>query len=752
MGKQSTMTIIAAALAVAGAGLSAAPVTAQQPVELPRIERGAIVLDGRVDEAAWDAVDPLPLTMYEPTFRGEITERTEIRVAYDDEYLYASCRCLDASPDGIRVTSLSRDAMSGDDQFLLLLDPYDDNETGLLFMTSPAGVRVDRQVRNDAEGDFLNPSWDTFWDAAAVRTDGGWSAEIRIPLSSLRFQQADGRVVMGLSAQRVIARKNERVTFPAIEPDQGAANLKPSRLRDVVLRGIERDDPVYLTPYLLGGATRTPRSTAGDPTTGPDPATTREWTREVGLDAKYALASNLTLDMTLNTDFAQVEADDEQVNLTRFSLFFPEKRQFFQERSGIFDIRTGAESRLFHSRRIGLTVDGEPVRILGGGRLVGRLGGWDVGVLDMQTDEAAAAGAPEEEPAALPSENFGVLRLRRRVLNQNSFAGGMFTSRVGADGDHQLAYGVDASLRLSGEHYLSLIGAHTLRNGRGGLRSGSFRARFADRSQEGLGYRLDASRIGRRYDPGIGFVRRRGVTVLDGLVDYGWFPGAESPVRRHAPIFEGFVFLRNGDGGGVESAKIAPNYNIDFKSGATLRFEATLEYEDLLEPFAVGAGATIPADSHWFPSARVYYRTSTERRFGGTVYLRAGDFYDGHRVVAILRPHWWASPHLELSGRLERRHLWFPDRDETFTADLVRLRVRTALDTRLSASVFAQYNGTADALIGNIRFRYNFAEGNDVYLVFDEALDVGSAGLAADGRFVSTRRAVLVKYTHTFAF
>jgi hypothetical protein len=394
-------------------------------MEVPRLS-GPIEVDGVVDEAAWDEVEPLPMTMFAPTFREPITERTEVRIAHDDEYLYVSGRLYDSDPSGIRTNTFYRNQYSGDDLLAVVIDSFNDRETAVWFSTNPAGARTDRTVSNDAVfsgGEMpMNWDWNAHWDVATTQTDAGWFAEFRIPFSTLGFQVEDDTVTMGLIVYRFIARKNERQIFPAIDPRWGGlAFAKPSQAHRIVLRGVRQSRPVYVTPYSLAGFNRIPELV--DTGEGPQRWTAEaDPTTEVGVDLRYAPFPNLTLDLTANTDFAQVEADDQQINLTRFPLFFPEKRQFFQERASTFRFNTGGESnRLFHSRRIGLE-DGEIVRIYGGGRVVGRTGGTDFGLLTMQT--AGARGGS--------SENMSVLRVNRQILNPYSSVGAMVTSRLGS--------------------------------------------------------------------------------------------------------------------------------------------------------------------------------------------------------------------------------------------------------------------------------------------------------------------------------
>lgn len=409
---------------------------AQEPMVVPRFA-GDLRLDGVVDEAGWKEIVPLPVAMHIPSVGGDPSERTEFRMAYDDNFLYVAGNLFD-DPKGVQGFSFKRDdgALNAD-WFGFNLDTFRDKENSLSFFTLPTGNRHDFAISNDAQGDkWINPSWNSFWDVAVSRHEAGWSAEFRIPFSSLRFQDHDGRVVMGLTVVRRIARKNEMITFPVISNEWGDRSYwKPSQTQEIVFEGLFSKKPLYVTPYLLAGMNQLKtfdlKKNAYHGKVDP--------TYNAGLDVKYGLTSNLTLDLTLNTDFAQVEADDQQINLTRFSLFFPEKRLFFQERASIFTFDLGTPNQLFYSRRIGLH-DGEQVPILAGFRLVGRAGKWDLGFLDMQTRQVAG----------LSSENMGVLRMRRQVLNQNSYVGLMTTSRVGLDGSYNLAYGLDGIFRVFG--------------------------------------------------------------------------------------------------------------------------------------------------------------------------------------------------------------------------------------------------------------------------------------------------------------
>ena len=340
---------------------------------------------------------------------------------------------------GVRASSMIRDDDSPGDFLNVLLDTFGDRQNAVTFSTTPGGQRNDWTISNDAQDDAaLSPAWNGVWDLVVRRGADGWHAEYRIPFTTLRFTTRNGRAELGLSINRLTAHSNERVTFPAIEPSAPLALWKPSRWQRVSIENVSTARSFRVTPYVMAGS---------EGTRAPDPVLS-PWQRdqrvEVGGDLKTALSPNLTLDVTVNTDFAEAEVDDQRVNLTRFPLFYPERRAFFVERAGTFEVKTGEVDILFNSRRVGLTPDGEPVRLLGGARLVGQVGGWDVGLFDVQTGET---------PSGV-HENLGVVRVRRALLNQRSWAGIMLTSRVSPDSG-QVALGADGELHLGGDDYVA---------------------------------------------------------------------------------------------------------------------------------------------------------------------------------------------------------------------------------------------------------------------------------------------------------
>jgi hypothetical protein len=666
-----------------------------------------------------------------------------VRIAHDGLYLYVSGRLYDSEPDQIRTNTLYRDAYSGDDILAVVIDSYNDYETALWFVTNPAGARNDQSISNDAEmsgGTPMNRDWNSHWEVATSQNDEGWFAEFRIPFSTLRFQATRGEVTMGLIANRYIPRKNERHVYPAIEPKWGGVGFaKPSQAQRVVLRDIRRSNPVYVTPYGLGGMTQIP-VLMGSPDI-PSELWRKKYepTREAGLDLRYSPISNLAVDLTVNTDFAQVEADDQQINLTRFPLFFPEKRQFFQERASTFEFNTGGFSnRLFHSRRIGLD-GGQIVRIFGGARAVGRVGSTDFGLLNMQT---ASHGDRS-------SENMGVLRLNQQVLNPFSSIGAIMTSRLGSHGEDNFAYGLDASLRLTGDEYLTLKWAQTLdeviEEG-GALDAATVQARWERRKDDGFSYSGEFRRVGADYTPRLGFQLRKDFLFYGGHLQYKRFKDASSSL--HSVSFQARVgsYFRIADRS-AESRAIAPQVTLEFKGGTRFTIGATSSYEGVTRAFSI-SDAQVPVGNYWFHEGSVRLTKPRAGQLRGNFSATAGTFYDGTRYGVALNPIWTVSKHLELGGGYEINRLDFPDRDASTTVHLARLKVSLALDTRISFSTFAQYSDASDFTSLNARFRYHVREGTDLWIVWNEGFNTDTANGLSPKLPVSAGRSMMIKYSH----
>jgi len=673
-----------------------------------------VELDGVSDEAAWMGVEPLSVVAQSPVFGAEPSERTDVLMAYDDQYLYVAGRLYDRRASAIHATTMKRDnSEESSDSFGIVLDTFDDNENALVFITTPTGSRLDLTITGDAQSSTdANPSWNTFWDVATARTKEGWFAEIRIPFSSLRFQDDDGRVVMGVIAYRWIARKDERVVFPAIPRSWGPlSHMKPSQAQAVAFTGLRSRRPLYITPYLLGGIGQEH---------GLDDSGTRyrrhdELVGEVGLDLKYAMTSNLTLDLTANTDFAQVEADDEQVNLTRYPLFFPEKRLFFLERSSNFDFSFYRDNTLFHTRRIGIH-NGRRVPIYGGLRVVGRLGLYDLGFLAVQS----------EEVDDLPSEHFDVIRLRRQVLNPFSYVGGIVASRMATDGAYNTAYGLDGIFRLFGDDYLKVNWAQTFEDHRGNdplsLDAAKIRAHWERYRYTGWAYGLNYSRSGPEYNPALGFERYRDTVSFIHFLRYGWNASQASRFFQYRVYEDVWLHLRNADNS-LESRVTHLGWLISTKSGYSTHIALTHNLEDVREHLSFSNEASVPPGDYAFCDVEGTLATPAGRLWSAEMKYYLGGFYDGRRASLSLESSRSLSSHLDLEGTYQLDRVAFDDRDSRMTAHVGRLRILAMPSARWSLTAFVQYSSAADKAIANLRLRYNPREGTDLYLVYDEGFN-----------------------------
>ncbi len=701
---------------------------------LPRLT-APVQVDGRSDDTAWQAVAPLPLTVYLPTYGSPATETTAARVAYDADALYVVIDAWEAHPGMVRASSMVRDDDAPGDFVNVMLDTFGDRQTAVTFSTTPGGQRNDWSVSNDAEGDgALSPAWNGVWDLAVRRGPEGWHAEFRIPFSTLRFASHGDRIEFGLSVNRLTAHSNERVTFPAIEPSGPVALWKPSHWQRVSIERIRPGRSLRVTPYALAGI---------EGVHTPDPAFS-PWSRndrmEAGGDLKLGVTPSLTLDLTANTDFAEAEVDDQRINLTRFPLFYPERRAFFVERAGTFEVRTGENDLLFNSRRVGLTAEGEPVRLLGGARLVGRMAGWDVGVFDAQTGRTPAGYR----------ENLGVVRVRRGLLNSRSWAGVMATTWVTPDSS-QTAIAADGDLNLGGDDYLGFAAVVLAGDvGRGPndgvLPRGALRLRAERRRDRGVWYQASVASTGSRYTPALGYVERGDAIQPAAELGYGRVvSGAGHELRTS--VSSAYAY-RNASGefdGSVTSARVA------FKQpgGSLWTLTGTRQSDDLAVAFSPTPATTVPPGRYDANYLELKLAASTGPRAVVSGTLRAGDYYDGSLYSLLLTPEWRASAHLRVSADLQADRVTFSRRDQREWSQLARLRVLASATPQLSLSATVQLNSLADLATGNFRLRYNLREGHDLWVVYGH--DVNLDRERREPRIPATARSsLLVKYTHAF--
>jgi len=712
--------------------------------------------DGIPDEEAWQNLAPFKMIMHSPVFGKDPSEKSDIRIGYDDKYLYVGARLFFENPDRIKSASLKRDYMGmGGDWFGIILDTYNDKENGLAFLTSPDGLRWDATIQKDAVVPFpdqmpINISWNTFWDVRTNKDKNGWSAEIRIPFSSLRFQELDGEVKMGLIVHRWIPSKNETDLFPAIPPNWGQTSaLKPSQAQEIVLLGVKPSKPLYIAPYLLGGY----ESNFEINNLGAAYKKSDKPTIEAGLDVKYGISNNLIMDLTLNTDFAQVESDEQQINLTRFSLYYPEKRLFFLERASVFDFSLGGLSNMFYSRRIGLSDDGDPIRIYGGARMTGRVGKWDMGLLDMQTAPLWKNDSSGLLKEIMPSENFGVLRFRRQILNENTYIGAMVTSRMGVAGTYNLAYGLDGIFRLFGDDYLDVKLSQSFEND---LKNSSvseptkIMTFWERRSSKGLGYNLGYSRSGIHYNPGIGFEMIEDYAALRGGIKYGWLPGEAAKLYSHSPEIM-VSYMTYIDDGSLMSFNNTIGWTFLTKNQWQGSLNLVYNIENLKDSLEILEDElTIVAGEYKFLNFMGLVSTPATKSFYIISRIDAGQYFDGSRLSVNMQPMWNISKHMELGAIYNFDRLVFSVRDEEIINHIIGIKSTYMLDTRLSVNAYIQFNTAVNGIMTNLRLRYNPKEGNDFYIVFNEGRNTHLTR-EVPNLPVYEVRSVLVKYTYTFS-
>ncbi|MBK7628958.1 MAG: carbohydrate binding family 9 domain-containing protein [Bacteroidales bacterium] len=722
----------------------------QEQISIPRIS-GELKFDGIVDDASWNGVGVLPMVMHTPTFGNNPSEKSEVMICYDNTYIYVGARLYDSEANGMLITSKKRDEGSNSNESLsLVFDSFNDKENALVFSTTPSGLRNDLTVLNDGiasnpRNPPFNNSWNTFWDVKTTMDENGWYLEMRIPFSSMRFKENNGKVVMGLICFRRIAHKNEIDIYPAIPPDWGVySTYRPSMAKEIEFEGIKSKKPFYLAPYAITGFQQD--NTLNETKTGYDLKGSPKI--NAGLDAKYGITNNLTLDVTLNTDFAQVEADDQQVNLTRFSLFFPEKRTFFQERSSIFNFGFEGKNNLFYSRRIGLN-RGEQVPILGGARITGMAGKWDIGFLDMQTNEFDPS---DQAQSTLPSENFSVLRLRRQVINRNSYVGGILTNRLGMDGTYNSAYGLDGIFKILKNDYLNLkvaqVMAKNAENNPASIDPTRVFFNWKRYNDRGLGYDFIYTISGKDFKPEIGYQQRNNYSYYSGMLQYGWIPGESSLLLNHKFEFSAFTYTDNLSGN-TQSSEFALKYNFFLKSGYNGMLEVNNAFENVEKLFSFAPDADVPVGKYNFSQFETHLHSPDSKSILVNLDAFAGNFYDGNRFTVALEPNWNIGSTLQLSVAYEYNKVNFDERNQSFTGNIVRFKALAMFTTKLSVSSFIQYNSVDNALVNNLRLRYNPKEGNDFFIVYNEGRNTYRS--LEDPRLPTfNNRSILLKYTYTF--
>jgi hypothetical protein len=694
------------ALLLATAALAQGPSLEPLPVEEgPRV-------DGFLDDAVWrSAAVGTDFIQQRPSSGEPSTAMTRFRVVYTRSDLYIGFECEE--PAGVLARTLGRDADLGDDDHLaVLIDTFDDDQNGYVFAVNPNGTRTDWLVRS--EGEQLNFDWDGIWQVSARVTEDGWQGEIRIPWKTLRFPRSDS-LQMGLNLRRNRRVVNEQ-SFWAEVPRQYDLS-RPSLAGSLApITGIDRGLNLQFRPYVLG---RTERGDLDDP----DAWSQDEWDPEgeIGLDVKMGLTSALTLDLTVNPDFAQVEIDDELVNLTRFPLYFPEKRDFFLEKANLFRFGPGY-NQMFYSRRIGLDESGQTLPIHYGARLTGKVSSTEIGGMHMV--QGSARGVPEQQ--------FTVGRIKQEI--GRSSVGAMYTRR-GTEADLEPTnhtWGLDTDLFPTENLLLSAYGAVSEQDSLG---SDNFSAGARIRWSSPLYVvTLSHEAIGTDYDPAIGFVERAGID-LTGL---GWEYTPE-PNWKWIRRFEnqGFFYWIDRRHEGFESRYIHVNPVAVGPSEARLGVYWEQDFDRLFDPFALGdptdSGSVVfPRGDYTYTYVGLNAETDPSQwlavGFDGTV----GDFFDGEQTLLDFTGRWQRIPHWTVSAEYERARIerTGPSQTQKFESDVVRLRIAWDLNNSFGIDLFSQLNTTNDVVVSQLRAHYLFGNESDIYFVVTDGRSDGTRNWA----------------------
>ena len=724
--------LVPAALAL-GLLAAAAPALGQAPAPTARAvpAAGPVDVDGRLDEAAWQAADTISgLLQREPDEGAPATETTVVRILYDDTNLYIGIEARDSEPEGIVARLLERDALtrfgffggltdSPDDMVGIVLDTFHDGRNAFYFATNALGNQSDALIEN--EGQNVNADWDGIWDVAARRGPGGWTAELAIPFRTLRFPPHSPQT-WGFNVGRAMKRRNEEALWSSWGRDNGGL-FKIARAGDLTgLEGLRQGANFQVEPYVLGRVRDASRVEAG--------AFDEDDEVAAGGDAKWGITPNATLDLTAFTDFAQVEADVEQINLTRFSLFFPEKREFFLENAGIFQFGISdfgpPPLLLFFSRRIGIA-GGREVPLLGGARLTARHGPWSVGALDVVTDAEGET----------PRTNWGVVRVKRNVLARGQVGG--VVSHVHPDGgEGSAAVGADFSFQPTNEILVTGVAAANLAPDDP---SEPYAANLVfDHTGDFWGGQLNWYVVGEGMAPAAGFVRRTGIHRMFGVLRQRPRPGG---LLRSVTIRE-FVQAVVDTDGNLEDREFRITAEPAFESGDQMNLALEHRREVLDEPFALRPDLEIPAGRYDNLGWSVEFESSRKRPVWVEVGIAEPGFFDGDRREMGGEIGWAPSPHVGVAAGWSRNEIDTPHGD--LETDLGIVRLALAASSRLRWDALVQYNSETEELSGNLRFHWIWAPGSDLYVVADlRRVDPGDPEGAAT-------RALVLKMTRLVWF
>jgi hypothetical protein len=684
--------------------------------------------DGALDEATYAALRPITDFIQNIPDHGKpSTQKTEAWVLFDDDSIYVAARCWDTRPrQEWTANEMRRDMLGQQDNFGFVLDTFYDRRSGYLFYANALGARSDSYVTNEASA---NADFNPVWDVRTRRFEGGWTIEMQVPFKSLRYRPGTSQI-WGLQLRRTVRNRNEwafATELPIALQTMGLVRISTTP----TLVGLEvppGSRNFEVKPYAISRMT-TDRIAS--------PALLNDVTADAGLDLKYGITQNLTIDATINTDLAQVEVDEQQVNLTRFNLLFPEKRDFFLEGRGNFDFAgQGGAPQPFFSRQIGL-YRGRVVPILAGGRLTGKVGAASIGALNVQTDDEPVSGAE--------ATNFTVLRLKRDIMRR-SFIGGIFTNRSRSTvtpGQASRTFGADAGFafydNVSFDAYYARVDTPMLVG-----RSESYQANF-EYAPDAYGVSASHLFVGDGFRPEVGFVRRSDMrrTYLSGRLS----PRPDSVPRVEQ--FEwtgGFEYIENGRGV-LETRIESTQFRTEFENSDSTSLSVARTYDRLPAPFTIARGVVIPAGGYTYASARASYSLAPSRPMSGTFSVETGQFYDGSQTaLAYSSGRVSVTPQLSIEPSASMNKVTLPH--GTFTTYLYRTRANFTFTPKMYFAGLVQYNSSTRTVGANLRLRWEYTPGSELFVVYTDDRNVEDGALSQG----LLNRAFAVKVTRLIRF
>ncbi len=733
---------------------------AQQQAYKPLRINEKMILDGKLNEPAWkEAAVEDDFMQYDPAAGAAPSEKTEVRIIYNDEYLFVGLRAYDREPSKLIANALERDFQIGnDDGFAFVIDTYNDKSTGLIFINNILNARWDAELSGD--GSNTNESYNTFWDVASNVDSLGYTTEYRIPFSSLRFETKD-RIIMGFKIVRLIKRIPELDIFPKCAPDVKDALFKVSLAREMELVNLKSKKPFYIIPYAIANYSQENVLNADNTAYIKNSAflTRKNYVKNealdkllsnIGVDAKYGISKNFTLDLTLNTDFAQAEVDNLIVNLTKYDVNLPEKRSFFLESQNYVNYTTSLEDELFISRSIGKE-NGIIVPIIAGARITGKTSNLQMGALNMQT------AAIKND--SIDAHNFSVFRTRKFTDSLGSFFGGIITNKINTSGEKASYQSIGAGgVKVFNENLLllaSISGTFKNANLTPFAQSTYYNLSLIRSAKEGWNYYTELGLIGKDFEPAMGFIQESdlGNVALKG--GYTW-KAKEKSKTAYYYLHSNTRYKWKPSFRKEESKFINGEAGISFKNGAEIQ-TTPFEYfiDTLFEVWDITDHIHIPQKKYEMFSPDIDFISPQQTTYFAELVMKGGGFYGGKRISIIPSATYIFNKHFKISVEYEYDRIQFPavfsdDGNSLFQSNLLRLNLAYFFSSKLSVKLLMQLDDLSNQISNNLRIRYNPQEGTDLYIVFNQGLNEDRIRLTPHLPVVNTQ-AVTVKFVKTFA-